>query len=99
MIFDLVFKQVRHLFKSRRLFPIVHLPKVERQVLLLVFTRLITWLEANTDPGIYSIHSKSAALPGIRIFEPLCVYEPGLSTDKYDTTFNHYLISAPLGLS
>ena len=30
---------------------------------------------------MYFIHS--AALPGIYIFEPLRVYEPGFNTDKY----------------
>ena len=46
MIFDPAFKQWR-LFKSQCLFPIIHLSKVECQVLAPVHMSLIAWLEAN----------------------------------------------------
>ena len=47
MIFDPACKQVRRVFKPRHLFPIVHLSRVEWQVLVPVFVTLIMWLEAS----------------------------------------------------
>ena len=44
MIFDPACKRVRCLFKLRHLFPIVHLSRVEWQVLVPVFTNLIVFL-------------------------------------------------------
>ena len=48
MIVDPPCKRVWCLFKPWRLFPIDHLSRVEWQVLVPVFTSLITWLEAST---------------------------------------------------
>ena len=45
MIFDPAFKRVQCLFRPQHLFPIVHLSRIEWQVLILVFTSLIAWLE------------------------------------------------------
>ena len=57
MIFDPACKQVRRLFKPWHLFPIVHLSRVEWQVLVPVFTSLITWLEAGTFIKVHGLHS------------------------------------------
>ena len=57
MIFALACKQVQHLFKPRRLFPIVYLSRVEWQVLVPVFMSLITWLEVSTFIKVYGLHS------------------------------------------
>ena len=48
MIFDPAFKRVQRLFKIRHLFPIVHLSRVEWQVLVPMLMSLIAWLPANT---------------------------------------------------
>ena len=42
----MAFEQIQHLFRPQRLFPSVHLSRVEWQVPVLVFTSLIVWLEA-----------------------------------------------------
>ena len=57
MIFDPACKRVRRLFKPWRLFPIVHLSRVEWQVLVPVFMSLITWLDASTFIKVYGLHS------------------------------------------
>ena len=57
MIFDPACKRVQCLFKTRRLFPIVHLFRVEWQVLVPVFMSLITWLEASMFIKGHGLHS------------------------------------------
>ena len=62
--FDLAFKQIRHLFKPPRLYPIVHL---EWQVLVPVFTSLIVWLEANTFIKVHGFHSLTKYLRKVHL--------------------------------
>ena len=56
MIFDLVFKLVWYLVKPWYLFPIVHLARVEWQVLVPVFMSLVVWLEANTFIKVHGLY-------------------------------------------
>ena len=46
-----------HLFKPRHLIPIVHLSRIEWQVLVPLFMSLIAWLEANTFLKVHGLHS------------------------------------------
>ena len=57
MILDPACKRVWHLFKPRCFCPIVHLSRVEWQVLVPVYTSLITWLEASTFIKVHGLHS------------------------------------------
>ena len=57
MIFDPAFKRVQLLFEPWSQFPIAHLSRVERQVLVPVFVSLIAWLEARTFIKVYGLHS------------------------------------------
>ena len=57
MIFDPAFKRVQRLFKIQHLFPIVHLSRVEWQVLVPMLMSLIAWLEANTFIQVHGLHS------------------------------------------
>ena len=57
MTFDPPFKRVWRLFKIRSLFPIVHLSRVEWQVLVPMLMSLIAWLEANTFIQVHGLHS------------------------------------------
>ena len=56
-MFDPVCKRVRRLFKCQCLFPIVHLSRVEWQVLVPVFTSLIMWLEASLFIKVHGLYS------------------------------------------
>ena len=56
-IFDPAFKRVRCLFRPQYLFPIVHLSRVEWQVLVPVFTSLIVCLDANMYIKVHRLHS------------------------------------------
>ena len=68
MIFDPAFKRVRNLFEPRRLFPIVHLSRVEWQVLVPVFTSLIAWLEASMFIKVYGFHSLTGVVKLLSAF-------------------------------
>ena len=57
MIFDPAFKRIRRLFEPGCSFSIVHLARVEWQVLVPVFTSSIVWLEASTFIKAYGLHS------------------------------------------
>ena len=88
MIFDPACKRVQRLFEPQCLFPIVHLSRVEWQVLVPVFTSLITWLEASTFIKVHGLHSLTKRVTK-------CILREDNEHDKY--AVNNQLYQHPKG--